>query len=77
MTKHLVDLDEHALEAARHQLGTSTIKDTVNSARRAAVIDRDDHVTRLLASSPRPSWTNGATRGADAPEEASVEGSID
>jgi Arc/MetJ family transcription regulator len=34
--KHLVDVDEPALEAARRQLGTSTIKDTVNAALRLA-----------------------------------------
>ena len=30
--KHLVDLDEEALAAARAALGTRTIKDTVNTA---------------------------------------------
>lgn len=30
--KHLVDLDEAALDAARRRLGTKTIKDTVNAA---------------------------------------------
>jgi Arc/MetJ family transcription regulator len=30
--KHLVDIDEAALEAARLALGTRTIKDTVNTA---------------------------------------------
>lgn len=30
--KHLVDLDEEALAAARDHLGTTTIKDTVNAA---------------------------------------------
>ena len=30
--KHLVDLDEEALSAARAALGTRTIKDTVNRA---------------------------------------------
>lgn len=34
--KHLIDVDEPALEAARRQLGTSTIKDTVNTALRLA-----------------------------------------
>lgn len=36
MSKHLVDLDEQALSAARAELGTSTIKDTVNEALRRA-----------------------------------------
>jgi Arc/MetJ family transcription regulator len=38
--KHLVDLDEAALQAAKDQLGTDTIKATVNAAlRRAAGAD--------------------------------------
>lgn len=32
MAKHLVDIDEEALRAARSALGTATIKDTVNHA---------------------------------------------
>ncbi len=32
MPKHLVDIDEQALRAARAELGTKTIKDTVNEA---------------------------------------------
>ncbi len=32
MVKHLVDIDDEALAAARAQLGTATIKDTVNQA---------------------------------------------
>ena len=32
MSKHLVDIDERALRAAREELGTDTIKDTVNRA---------------------------------------------
>lgn len=38
--KHLVDLDEAALDAARRHLGTSTLKDTVNAALRL-VVGRD------------------------------------
>lgn len=34
--KHLVDLDESALDAARRHLGTRTLKDTVNAALRLA-----------------------------------------
>lgn len=34
MAKHLVDIDESALRAARASLGTDTIKDTVNRALR-------------------------------------------
>ena len=36
MGKHLVDLDEAALRAAQMELGTATIKDTVNRALRQA-----------------------------------------
>ena len=36
MSKHLIDLDEDALSAARAELGTMTIKDTVNQALRLA-----------------------------------------
>lgn len=41
MAKHLIDVDEDALRAARAELGTQTIKETVNRAlRRAGEIDR-------------------------------------
>ncbi|GAC1545367.1 MAG: hypothetical protein NVS3B12_34160 [Acidimicrobiales bacterium] len=36
MAKHLVDIDESALAAARAELGTATMKDTVNEALRRA-----------------------------------------
>jgi Arc/MetJ family transcription regulator len=36
VSKHLVDIDEQALQAARAKLGTDTIKDTVNGALRRA-----------------------------------------
>ena len=39
MAKHLVDIDEEALRAARTELGTETIKDTVNIALRRAGAD--------------------------------------
>jgi Arc/MetJ family transcription regulator len=48
MAKHLVDIDERALRAARARLGTDTIKDTVNRALRQAAGDRDDEVRRHL-----------------------------
>jgi Arc/MetJ family transcription regulator len=44
MGKHLVDIDEKALSAARSELGTHTIKETVNRALRQAVKDRDERV---------------------------------
>ncbi len=40
MGKHLVDLDDDALNAARAELGTNTIKDTVNEALRRATAER-------------------------------------
>jgi Arc/MetJ family transcription regulator len=36
MAKHLVDLDEELLGAARAEVGTTTIKDTVNESLRRA-----------------------------------------
>jgi Arc/MetJ family transcription regulator len=48
MGKHLIDIDEQALEQARVQLGTSTIKDTVNGALRAATAQRQQRVTNAL-----------------------------
>lgn len=36
MAKHLIDLDEAALVAARAELHTATIRDTVNEALRRA-----------------------------------------
>lgn len=36
MAKHLIDIDEDALRAARTELGTQTIKETVNRALRQA-----------------------------------------
>ncbi|HUV09610.1 MAG TPA: hypothetical protein VMX12_01445 [Acidimicrobiia bacterium] len=48
MAKHLVDLDEDALRAARSELGTTTMKDTVNEALRRAGRGRDLRVGRAL-----------------------------
>ena len=45
MTKRLVDIDEDALDAARSQLGTTTIKATVNQALRLAGSDRSEAVS--------------------------------
>ncbi len=45
VAKHLVDLDEEALGAARAQLGTTTIRDTVNEALRRSTSQR----ARLVA----------------------------
>jgi Arc/MetJ family transcription regulator len=45
---NLVDIDDEALSAARAQLGTSTIKDTVNQALRRAAQGRAKAVKRSL-----------------------------
>jgi Arc/MetJ family transcription regulator len=48
MSKHLVDIDEKALSAARSELGTRTIKETVNRALHQAVKDRDERVKKAF-----------------------------
>lgn len=48
MAKHLIDLDEDALRAARAELGTGTIKDTVNEALQRATAQRERRVAAAL-----------------------------
>lgn len=48
MAKHLIDLDEETLGAARAELGTATIKDTVNEALRRATFRRERRVAAAL-----------------------------
>lgn len=48
MSKHLVDIDEDVLSAARAELGTATIKDTVNEALRVAAASRDPRVIKAI-----------------------------
>lgn len=48
MAKHLIDLDERALGAARVELGTGTIKDTVNEALRRVAPGRQDRLSDAL-----------------------------
>ena len=48
VSKHLVDIDEEALLAARAELGTNTIKATVNAALRAAGSPRAPRVAAAL-----------------------------
>ena len=48
MSKHLVDIDENALRAARTELGTRTIKETVNRALSQAGRDHERTVKRSL-----------------------------
>jgi Arc/MetJ family transcription regulator len=63
VTKHLVDIDEDALRAARARLGTQTIKETVNHALRrvggadAARAKRSlDVLTRLRFAPREDAW---------------------
>jgi hypothetical protein len=44
VAKHLVEIDEQTLGAARAELGTMTLKDTVNEALRRAAAPRDKRV---------------------------------
>lgn len=46
--KHLVDLDEAALASAQAELGTATMRDTVNEALRRAGRPRADRVNAAL-----------------------------
>jgi hypothetical protein len=48
VAKHLVDIDEEALSAARAALGTRTIRDTVNEALVRAARMRAAEVRRSL-----------------------------
>jgi Arc/MetJ family transcription regulator len=48
MAKHLVDIDEAALAAAQAELGTPTMKDTVNEALRRATLRRSARVQHAL-----------------------------
>jgi Arc/MetJ family transcription regulator len=48
VSKRLVDIDDDALEAARVELGTATIKDTVNESLRRAAGTREAAVTDAL-----------------------------
>lgn len=55
MTKRLVDIDDDALGAARAELGTATLKDTVNEALRCAAAGRDKRVSEALDTLARAS----------------------
>lgn len=50
MGKHLVDIDEEALMAARARFGSTTIKETVNRALRQAGEDHRRKLKRRLDS---------------------------
>jgi len=48
VTKRLIDVDDDALDAARAELGTHTIKDTVNEALRRAARQRSAELASAL-----------------------------
>ncbi len=48
MGKHLVDIDDQVLNEARAELGTTTIKDTVNESLRRATAGRRRRVAEAL-----------------------------
>jgi len=48
VAKHLVDIDEDALADAKRELGTRTIKDTINLALRRLSPQRRDDIERQL-----------------------------
>jgi len=48
MPKHLVDIDETALAAAQAELGTASMKETVNEALRRAGAHRNCKVREAL-----------------------------
>lgn len=60
VSKHLVDIDEAALSAARAELGTATIKDTVNEALRIAAAPLDPRVAEALDVLAHASLTDRA-----------------
>jgi Arc/MetJ family transcription regulator len=48
VAKHLIEIDEDALKSARLQLGTATIKDTVNESLRRTTGEREQRVAAAL-----------------------------
>jgi Arc/MetJ family transcription regulator len=48
VAKHLVDIDEQALVAARRRLGPKTLKDTVSEALRRVASRRELRIARAL-----------------------------
>jgi Arc/MetJ family transcription regulator len=48
VSKHLVDIDEAALAAAQAELGTASMKETVNEALKRAGAGRDSKVRESL-----------------------------
>ncbi len=58
VAKHLIDLDEDALAAARAELGTATMKDTVNQALRLVAESRESRVRRALDTLAAVDWAD-------------------
>ena len=48
VSEHLIDIDDEALVAARVELGTDTVKATVNAALRVAGLPRAQRVAAAL-----------------------------
>lgn len=48
MVKHVVDIDDAALSAARAEVGTATIADTVNAALRRVSAERSKRISGAL-----------------------------
>ncbi|MGH9105911.1 MAG: hypothetical protein ACRDZX_08765 [Acidimicrobiales bacterium] len=48
MSKHLVDIDDNALAAAQAELGTASMKETVNEALKRAGAGRNAKVREAL-----------------------------
>lgn len=48
MVKHLINVDDDALSAAQAELGTTTIRDTVNTALERVTSSRRDRVVSAL-----------------------------
>jgi hypothetical protein len=48
MAKHLVDIDDDKLDAARAELGTKTLKDTVNESLDRVASTRGERVSKAL-----------------------------
>jgi Arc/MetJ family transcription regulator len=53
VAKRLIDIDEKALAAAQAELGTRTLKDTVNEALRRVAPARSSRVARALTTLAR------------------------
>jgi Arc/MetJ family transcription regulator len=67
MAKHLIDVDEDSLGAARAELGTTTIKDTVNEALARATSGRERRVASAIDVLASADLDDRAMLGADIP----------